>query len=118
MSYARIVKAINNLTRDDLQIKSVDVNAGGAGDNEVLAAVAGQVHKIYAYGYESDGNIEVGFRFGTGDKWGRRWTAGPFAQTLFRPIVGPLNTALNFRVEGAVNAKVWIQYKTEEEGYQ
>jgi hypothetical protein len=116
MSYSGIVSAINNLVRDDLVMKSVDVAAGGASDNEVLAAVADQRHKIYAYGYESDGAVEVGFRFGTdaNKKWGRRTTAGPFAQTLFRPIVGGENEALNFRVEGAVNAKVWIQYVTEE----
>lgn len=116
MSYSGIVAAIKNLVRDDLEMKSVDVAAGGATDNEILAAVSGQRHKIYAYGYETDGAVEVGLRFGTvaNKKWGRRTTAGPFAQTLFRPIVGDINTALNFRTEGAVNAKVWIQYVTEE----
>lgn len=115
MSYSSIEAAIKNLVRDDLSIKSVDVAAVGASDNPILAAVAGQKHKIYAYGYETDGAIEVGFRFGTDatGKWGRRTTAGPFAQTLFRPIIGAVNTALNFRTEGAVNAKVWIQYVTE-----
>lgn len=115
MSYVEIASNIRNLQRENLLIKSQDVVAGSAVDTEVLAAVAGKKHKIYAYGYESDASVEVCFRFGTEatSKWGRRTTQGAFAQTLIRPFVSLINQALNFRTEGAVNVKLWIQYVTE-----
>jgi len=89
------------------------VAAGGAGDTVLLAAVVGQSHKIFACGYETDAAVRVGFRFGAGNRWGARRTAGPYAQTFIHPQVGAVNTALNFRTEGAVNADVWVQYVTE-----
>jgi len=100
--------------RTDLTFDSWDVALGAAGDSELLAAVSGQSHKIFAFGYESDADVQQGFRFGTSaDKFGRRITKGVYAQTLMHPIIGSANTALNFRAEGAVNAKVWVQYITE-----
>ena len=72
-------------------------------------------HKVYAYGYESSADVEAGFQFGTlgTSLWGRLATKGVFAQTMFRPLVGPQNTALNFYVAGATNIRLWIQYVTE-----
>ena len=99
--------------REDLLIYSEDVAAVGAGDTELLAAVGGQKHKIYACGYESDAAVRVGFRFGAGSTFCRRSTAGPFAQTFVQPMIGAANTALNFNVSGAVNAYTWIAYVTE-----
>jgi hypothetical protein len=89
------------------------VAAVGAGDTQLLAAVAGQKHKIYACGYESDAAVRVGFRFAAGSTWCRRSTAGPFAQTFVHPQISAANTVLNFNVTGAVNAYVWWQYITE-----
>jgi len=100
--------------RIDLTFDSWDVALGAAGDSELLAAVSGQSHKIFAFGYESDADVQQGFRFGTSaDKFGRRITKGVYAQTLMHPIIGTANTALNFRAEGAANVKVWVQYITE-----
>jgi len=99
--------------REDLSVGYNLVAAAGAVDTQLLAAVAGQNHKIFACGYETDAAVRVGFRFGAGNRWGARRTAGPYAQTFPNPVVGPVNTALNFRSEGAVNADVWYHYITE-----
>jgi len=102
-----------NYGREDLDVKEFNNSFSDAGDFEVLSAVGNQKHKIYSYGFEIDADVEVGFRFGTGNKWGRRITKGVMMQTLLHPIVGSVNTPLNFRAEGAVSVKGWVQYITE-----
>jgi hypothetical protein len=99
--------------REDLLDGSQDVAAVGAGDTVLLAGVGGQKHKIYDCGYETDAAVRVGFRFGAGNVWCRRITAGPYAQSFTHPHVSAVNTALNFNVTGAVNAYVWWHYVTE-----
>jgi hypothetical protein len=99
--------------REDLTTYHTTVAAGGAGDTALIAGVANQKHKIFACGYETDADVRVRFRFGTSNGWGARRTKGVYAQTFTHPQVGAVNTAINFRTEGAVNADVWIQYITE-----
>lgn len=100
--------------REDLTQFHTTVAPAGAADTVILAAVAGQSHKIFSCGYETDAAVRVRFRFGVGNLgWGARRTAGVYAQTFTQPQVGPVNTALNFRSEGAVNADVWAQFVTE-----
>lgn len=99
--------------REDLTIYAEDVVAVGAGDTELIAAVANKKIKIYAAGYESDGAVDVGFRFESGSKFCRRVTAGPYAQSFIAPMVGGFNEALNLRAEAAVNVYVWVQYIQE-----
>lgn len=102
------------LLREDLIPYSEDVAEAGAGDCELIAADGAKQVKVYACGYESEDDVEVCFRFATGTKkWGRRITKGVYAQTFVQPMVSAVNEALNFRVEGAVNAKVWVHYVQE-----
>jgi len=101
--------------REDLAIKYFSNTFGAAGDYEILAAVVGQKHKIYAVNYESNANVEVGLRDGTSAtfRYAVRTTSGVFVQTWVHPIVGSVYTALNLRAEGAVTVKGYVQYKTE-----
>jgi len=90
-----------------------EVNASSPGDTVIVAAVPGRKCGVYALSYESDADVKVGFRFGSGDLWCMRIKAGPFAQSFVHPIRGPDNTDLNFRVEGAVNVVGWVQYRLD-----
>ncbi len=100
--------------REDLSLYHTTIAAGVAGDTVLRAAVAGQKHKVYACGYETDAAVRVGFRFNSADpRFGTRRTAGPYAQTFPNPVCSAVNQTLTFRYEGAVNADVWVQYVTE-----
>jgi len=99
--------------REDLITYSEVINEAGAGDVEIVAATASQYIKVYSVSYYIDDAVRVGLRFGTGSRFAIRNTAGTFAQTYTHPHVGPVNTALNFRVEGAITGEVSIQYVKE-----
>ena len=105
---------LNKPEREDLLLKDVDFAANVALQS-YLAAVAGQKHKVYAYGYESDAD-GIYYLSATVNaaafKFGRRITKGVMVQTLVHPITCDVNTALNF-MSTTGNSKAWIQYKTE-----
>jgi len=100
--------------REDLLLKDVDF-AANAALQSYLAAVGGQKHKVYDYGYEADADGVYYFSAtvnGAAWKFGKRITKGVMVQTFVHPVVCDVNTALNF-MSTTGNAKTWIHYKTE-----
>jgi hypothetical protein len=100
--------------REDLLTQPFERVSVGAEDYAILTAVDNKKHKVFAVNYESNADIDVSLRFGTGNKFFRRaFTKGVYAHTLTNPIIGAVNTALNLRVEGAVTTNGFVQYVTE-----
>jgi len=101
--------------REDTIFKRFSNTFGGAGDYEILSAVANQKHKVYSYGVRVSADVESEFRDGTSDtnQFSVDNKASFREQVLEHPFVGSVNTALHFRVEGACSVIGWIQYKTE-----
>lgn len=105
----------NQPEREDLLVEDKDFSTS-ATPQEVLGAVAGQKHKVYAFGFECDADGTMYEFQGTvataTKKFGRRTKKGVYGQTLLHPIVCDVNTALKFLSNGG-NTKLWVQYKTE-----
>ena len=100
--------------REDLIIYSQVINeAGGANVVSIIAATASQYIKVYSLNYFINEAVQVGFRFGAGSNFAMRNTAGTYAQTYTHPMVGPVNTALNFVVAGNCTGEVTVQYVKE-----
>jgi hypothetical protein len=102
---------LNKPEREDLLLKSFDL---AVGTTSLLAAVAGQHHKVYGWDYEADtdGANEFSGTFGGSTyKFARRVTKGVHAMTLVHPIICDVNTALSFISAG--NTKLSLRYKTE-----
>jgi len=101
--------------RTDLLFKRFSNTFGAAADYEVLAAVADQSHKVYAYGCRVSAAVESEFRDGTSStkQFGVDNIAGLRMQTLLHPFIATANTALNFRAEAACSVLGWIEYITE-----
>lgn len=100
--------------REDLIALYFTNTFAGAGDYQLLAAVASQYHKLYGFDYEISAAVSVRIRSGTTTKAiGVRTTAGVMAKTLTNPFICNVNEALNFRAEGAVTVTGSILYKTE-----
>jgi alanine-alpha-ketoisovalerate/valine-pyruvate aminotransferase len=97
--------------REDLLCKSFDLTVG---TTSLLAAVAGQYHKVYGWDYESDTDGANEFSAtisGVACKFARRVTKGVHAMTLVHPIICDVNSALSFISAG--NTKLSLRYKTE-----
>lgn len=103
------------VSREDLSFKRFAHSFGAAADWVLLAAVASQHHKVYAYSLRVSAAIETEFRDGTDaeKQFGVDNVAGLRMQTLLHPFVGTANTALNVRSEGICDVIGWIQYATE-----
>jgi hypothetical protein len=98
--------------RTDLTFKEFNVSSGVATD--VLAAVAGKQHKIYALGYEFDTDGKAGFQWNAiGDSFARRLTKGVYAQTFTNPMIGPVGLKLSWAMQNNGNAIGWVEYITE-----
>lgn len=100
--------------RIDLLLKDLDF-ASNVALQTYLAAVGGQKHEVYAFGFEADADGTYYFSATVGgsvSKFAKLVTKGVYAQTLVHPIMCDVNTALNFMCTTG-NAKTWIQYKTE-----
>jgi len=98
--------------RTDLLFKEFNVATGTAAD--VLAAVAGKQHKIYAVGYEFDTDGKAGFQWNAaGDSFARRLTKGVYAQTFTSPMIGPVGLKLSWAMQNSGNAVGWVEYITE-----
>lgn len=103
-----------NPERIDLLLKDLDFASSGSLQT-YLAAVSGQKHEVYAFGFATD--IDGTYYFsatvgGSVCKFAKMVTKGVYTQALVHPIICDANTALNFMCTTG-NAKVWIQYKTE-----
>jgi len=81
-----------------------------AGDQPVWTPASGKKVRLHFISFESDADVQVGWRFGTSEPVQVcRTTKGPYVANLIGANQeGDVNQALNIRAEGAVNVKGYV----------
>jgi hypothetical protein len=100
--------------REDLTFKVFTNTFAGAGNYTVVAGVADQKIKVYAYDYEIDAAFICYFMPSVGSGgFGIRKTAGVLSQTFNMPFVGQAGLGLLFHADGILTVAGFIAFVQE-----